>query len=311
MGRIAILIFPLILCACQPTAYSPSLSEVPATIGWVSTETTPTLNKTEYQPTATRTTSLPTEETPQVMTKEKTESPSFTITILYNNIEYDPSLEAAWGFSALVERNGVKLLFDTGGDGAILTRNMAALDVDPGQIQSVILSHIHGDHTGGLNALLDVGMQPTVYILPSFPVSFKNAVKQRTNLVEVEPGQPIAEGVLTTGEMGTNIPEQALILRTDHGMVILTGCAHPGIVQIVEQAIMLTNDPVYLVMGGFHLGGASTSQIASIVDKFKKLGVEKVAPSHCTGDQAMNMFRDEYGDDFIESGVGFTIVIEP
>jgi 7,8-dihydropterin-6-yl-methyl-4-(beta-D-ribofuranosyl)aminobenzene 5'-phosphate synthase len=311
MRRIAILIIPLILYACQLTAPSPNPSDLPTTPGRASTETAPIQNTLEYQPGVTAPASRSYEDTPWVKTEEKIETSSLTITILYDNIEFDPSLEAAWGFSALVERNGVKLLFDSGGNGAILMKNIAALDIEPGQIQSVVLSHIHGDHTGGLNALLNVGIQPTIYVLPSFPVSFKNAVKQRTNLVEVEPGHSIAEGVLTTGEMGTDIREQALIIRTNHGMVILTGCAHPGIVQMVEQAISLTGDPVYLVMGGFHLGDASPSQITIITEKFKEIGVEKVAPSHCTGDQAIELFRETYGPDFIEVGVGSWISIVP
>jgi len=198
------------------------------------------------------------------------EKPSLTITILYNNVGYDPSLETAWGFAALVERNGETLLFDTGGDGAILMRNMNTLGVDPGQIQSVVLSHIHGDHIGGLNALLNTGIMPTIYIPPSFPTNYKNSLKQSTSIIEVEPGQSIMEGTLTTGEMGTNILEQALIIRTTKGMVIITGCAHPGVDQLVDRAVTLVGDPVYLVMGGFHLGSASNARQASeLVQRLK------------------------------------------
>jgi len=239
------------------------------------------------------------------------ERPSLTITLLYNNVAFDPSLETAWGFSALVERNGETLLFDTGGDGSILTRNMTALEIDPERIQSVILSHIHADHTGGLDALLNTGIKPTVYIPPSFPSSFKNPVKQKTNLSEVEPGQSIAEGVITTGEMGTSIREQALIIRTTQGMVIITGCAHPGIVSMVDYAVQLVGDPVYLVIGGFHLGDAGRGRITSILEDFRRMGVQKVAPSHCTGDVAIGMFREEYGDDFVEAGVGSVIIVAP
>jgi 7,8-dihydropterin-6-yl-methyl-4-(beta-D-ribofuranosyl)aminobenzene 5'-phosphate synthase len=93
-------------------------------------------------------------------------------------------------------------------------------------------------------------------------------------------------------------------------MVIITGCAHPGIVQMVEQAIRLTGDPVYLVVGGFHLGQTSQSRITGIVESFKEMGVEKVAPSHCTGNQAIEMFREAYGDAFIDAGAGCVILIE-
>jgi 7,8-dihydropterin-6-yl-methyl-4-(beta-D-ribofuranosyl)aminobenzene 5'-phosphate synthase len=309
MGRFTILILLFALCACQPTATPISPPEIPSTVGVVPTGTAPPTDSPEIPtpiPATPSPTDIPPTETEMIM--EKT---SLRITMLYNNVGYDPSLETAWGFSALVERNGETLLFDTGGDGAILMRNMNTLGVDPGQIQSVVLSHIHGDHIGGLNALLNTGIQPTIYIPPSFPSNYKNSLIQSSPIVEVEPGQSIMEGILTTGEMGTNILEQALIIRTTKGMVIITGCAHPGVDQLVDRAVTLVGDPVYLVMGGFHLGGASNARITSILEAFRRMDVQKVAPSHCTGDVAIGMFREEYGDDFIESGAGCVIIIEP
>ena len=93
-----------------------------------------------------------------------------------------------------------------------------------------------------------------MYLLPSFPDTFKQQVEQLTQVIEVTPGQLIGNGILTTGEIAGNIPEQALLIRTEEGLVIITGCSHPGIVRIVDNAIELTGDPVYLVLGGFHLG---------------------------------------------------------
>ncbi len=311
MRRVTTLILFLILCACQPATTHSVPSQIPPTNAEGIDSTTSPSNTLEV-PTLTPTPTLvsPT-DTPPVETEITMEKPSLTITILYNNVGYDPSLETAWGFSALVERNGEILLFDTGGDGAILMRNMDTLGVDRGQIQSVVLSHIHGDHVGGLNAILNTGIQPTIYIPPSFPTNYKNSLKQSTSIIEVEPGQSIMDGILTTGEMGTNILEQALIIRTTKGMVIITGCAHPGVDQLVDRAVTLVGDPVYLVMGGFHLGSASNARITSILEAFRRMDVQKVAPSHCTGDVAIRMFREEYGSDFIESGVGCVIIIGP
>jgi len=158
-----------------------------------------------------------------------------TITIIYDNTEFDNRLSSAWGFSALVESHGHSLLFDTGGDGQILLENMRLLGIDTMEIDSVVLSHAHDDHTGGLNALLDTGIKPVVYLLESFPPTFKRQVEKHTQVQEISAGQSIAEGVWTTGEMGAAIPEQALIIQTEYGSVVITGCAHPGIVAIVEQ----------------------------------------------------------------------------
>ncbi|MBN1149302.1 MAG: MBL fold metallo-hydrolase [Anaerolineales bacterium] len=231
------------------------------------------------------------------------------ITVLYDNNAYDERLKSAWGFSALVEYKGQTLLFDTGGDGYALLENMRILGIDLARIEGVVLSHAHGDHTGGLNALLLQGVQPTVYLLPSFSSAYTRQVAALTATVEVQPGQSLGEGLFTTGEMGAGIPEQSLIIRTGQGVVIVTGCAHPGIVKIVERAQSLFGDPLRLVLGGFHLGGKSKAEIAAILADFRRLEVQQVAPCHCTGDQAIAMFAAEYGEDFIRVGAGSVIKI--
>ncbi|MCD6289054.1 MAG: MBL fold metallo-hydrolase [Anaerolineae bacterium] len=189
--------------------------------------------------------------------------------------------------------------------------NMAALGIDPTTIEALAFSHIHGDHTGGLDALLAAGARPVVYLLPSFPATFKRRVQQVTRVVETSPGQEVTEGIFVTGEMGRGIREQALIVKTDLGLVIITGCAHPGVDNMVARAKELFDEPVYLVMGGFHLGSKSEREIAHIIGRFRQMGVQKVAPCHCTGDRAIRMFAAEYGDDFVPAGVGRVITIGP
>jgi 7,8-dihydropterin-6-yl-methyl-4-(beta-D-ribofuranosyl)aminobenzene 5'-phosphate synthase len=232
------------------------------------------------------------------------------ISIIYDNNPWDPRLKTAWGFSALVEYREHTLLFDTGGDGHILLENMQALRIDPARIQSIVLSHAHSDHTGGLSALLNSGYHPSVYLLPSFADAYKRQVGQLTQIIEVAPGQFIADGILTTGEIEGNIPEQALAIHTSQGLVVITGCAHPGIVRITERVTELTSDPVYLVLGGFHLGNRSDTEIAAILANFRRLGVQKVAPCHCTGERAITMFSAEYGQAFVPAGVGTVITLD-
>ena len=231
------------------------------------------------------------------------------ITVVYDNNSFDARLKRAWGLSAFVEYHGQTLLFDTGGDGRILLENMRMLGIDPARIQSIVLSHAHGDHTGGLSALLDGGNQPSVYLLPSFADTYKHQLGLVTQVNEVTPGQVIADGVLTTGEIGGNIPEQALVIRTEEGLVVITGCSHPGIVRIIKRAMELTGDPVYLVLGGFHLGNESENGLFAILADFQRLGVQKVAPCHCTGQHAIAMFSAEYGQAFVQAGVGTVITL--
>jgi len=226
------------------------------------------------------------------------------VTIVYDNNEYDERLKTAWGFACLIERGDLTLLFDTGGDAATLLSNMETLELDPTEIDTIVLSHIHGDHVGGLGGILVINEEPTVYRPRSFPASFKEQVKADARVVEVHEPMEIAEGIYTTGEMGRGIIEQSLVVETNRGLVVITGCAHPGVVSIVAKAKEITDGEVYLVMGGFHLGGASQATIEGIVEDFRKLGVQKAAPCHCSDDLARSIFERAYGEDFIWVGVG-------
>jgi 7,8-dihydropterin-6-yl-methyl-4-(beta-D-ribofuranosyl)aminobenzene 5'-phosphate synthase len=232
-----------------------------------------------------------------------------TFTIVYDNNGYDPELQTAWGFACLVETGEATVLFDTGGDGPTLLRNMAQLGIDPLTIEAVVLSHIHGDHVGGLTGLLDAGARPTVYVPAVFPASFKNSVLVRTDLVEVTGPMEIRPGLHTTGEVGSAIVEQALAVETEDGLVVVTGCAHPGVVEMVDRAIEVLGGDVLLVMGGFHLGSATQGQIEGVIDGFRHLGVRTVAPCHCTGDRARQLLAESFGSDYIVAGVGRVITI--
>lgn len=234
-----------------------------------------------------------------------------TLTVVYDNNPYDPALQTAWGFACWVETPEGVVLFDTGGDGRTLLGNLAQLGLDPQQVDVVVLSHTHRDHTGGLAALLDTGVGPTVYVPAAFPAAFKADVRAHTNLVEVTDPAEILPGIYTTGQVGSGIVEQALVVETGEGWVVVTGCAHPGIVEMVRRAKELTGGKIHLVLGGFHLGGASEEEIAGIIEAFRQVGVEKAAPCHCTGDRAIRALAEEYGDDFIKAGVGTILEIGP
>ena len=231
--------------------------------------------------------------------------------IVYDNNPFDEQLRTSFGFSCLVRLPQKTILFDTGGDSSTLLYNMRRLQIDPGEVDAVVLSHIHGDHVGGLGGFLEQNSQVTVYLLKSFPGSFKDEVKALSARVEeiYEPRQ-LYPDVYTTGELGNGIREQSIILRTVQGLVIITGCAHPGIVHIVQRAKEIARDEeVYLVMGGFHLSGASPVRIESIIQTFERLHVKKVAPCHCSGDETRHLFEKRYGEDYIESGVGRKIAL--
>lgn len=208
------------------------------------------------------------------------------LTVVFDNNEYDPNLGTAWGFGCVINYGERRILFDTAGDGPLLLSNMSKLGIDLAAIEVVVLSHIHGDHTDGLSSILEAGGRPIVYVPQSFPESLKTQVRELTELREINGAGEICKGVYTTGEVMGDVREQALALETAKGKVVVTGCAHPGVDTLARVARETTEGDVYLVLGGFHLRSASASKAERILDDLQEMGVERVAPCHCTGEQA-------------------------
>jgi 7,8-dihydropterin-6-yl-methyl-4-(beta-D-ribofuranosyl)aminobenzene 5'-phosphate synthase len=233
-----------------------------------------------------------------------------TVTVVYDNYPFKKGLQTAWGFSCLVRGWGKTILFDTGGDGRLLLSNMGGLGINPREIDMVVLSHIHGDHVGGLASLLQQHHGLTVFVPPSFPGDFKKGVRGfGARLQEVEDFMELCPGVYSTGEMGAWIKEQALILESPRGLIVITGCAHPGVVKIVEAVRAHFTKDILLVMGGFHLMGEDRKGLQRIIARFRELGVKHVGPCHCSGDGARRLFQEVYGNAFVPVGVGMEIKI--
>jgi len=233
------------------------------------------------------------------------------IKIIYDNNPYSSELETAWGFSCYIEGTERNILFDVGGNGEVLIGNMEKLNVDSNEISIVILSHIHEDHVGGIGSFLKQNSNVLVYIPDSFPENFEQYVENYgARVVRVKEPMKICKGVYSTGELGVWIKEQSLIVSTEKGLIVITGCAHPGIVKIVQTAKELVDNEVLLVIGGFHLGGYSSGEIDKIISNFEHLGVKYVGPCHCSGDTARKLFKEEFGKDYIDVGVGKKVDIK-
>jgi len=233
-----------------------------------------------------------------------------TITVICDNEPYKEGLETDWGFSCLITGLEKNILFDTG-PGRLLLDNMEKLEIEPKTIDIVFLSHIHGDHSGGLNSFLERNPDVSVYLPKSFPKEFKNKVHSSgAEVVEVEQSVKICKDVYSTGQVKGWIKEQSLIMRTDKGQLMITGCAHPGIVKIVTTAKKLMNDDILLLMGGFHLELATKGKIERIISFFKQMGVRNIAAAHCTGEKAVALFEKHYGENYVRVGAGKVIEME-
>ena len=269
--------------------------------------------------------------------------PNSQITILYDAFGADAAMKKDWGFSALVEIAGKRIIFDTGNDRDIFAANVKAKGVDLTNIDFVVLSHRHSDHMAGLNYVLSVN--PTVKIYApkegfgiygsSLPSSFYRKDENLTPEMRYYGGAPpqimkfgaawrganfelidktteIAPGMtliaLVSDAPGTKeLKELSLAINTSEGIVLVVGCSHPGIEKIVEAAASI-NPKIYLIAGGFHLVAASDDVIAKAVaalkDTFK---VESIAPGHCTGEPTFAALKKAFGDRYLYAGLGTTL----
>ena len=232
------------------------------------------------------------------------------IKILFNSDAVSKDLSVGWGFSCLVNDN---ILFDTGEKAEMLAHNLDALKIDFSRISDVVISHDHWDHTGGLEAVLKGKAKLNVYGCPGFSSGLKDKVRSLgARFIENSDVQKIANGVFVTGEImgaykGQPMAEQALVLDVPQGLVVITGCAHPGIVEIITRVGRKFPDKaLYAVLGGFHLMHMSQGGIDAIVQTFLALGVQKVGPTHCTGTEAINAFKKIYNNNFYPLRVGET-----
>lgn len=230
------------------------------------------------------------------------------ITILYDNYVFKEGTKAEWGFSCLIEGTEKIILFDTGGDEKILMGNMEKLNIDPREVDLIVISHDHWDHTGGLFSVLKLNPAP-VYLHSSFSEILKKKIENTgSTIIEAKEPTKICKDVFSTGELDGPVHEQSLIVKTNKGHVLITGCSHPGIVKIVKKAKELTGEDIYLVFGGFHLMKQSEQEILTIIDKFKSLGVQKCGATHCTGDKQIEVFKTAYGKDYVEMGTGRVLI---
>lgn len=213
------------------------------------------------------------------------------ITVLYDN-EAPPGLLSGWGFSCLLEGEEV-VLFDTGDDASKLLHNMRELRIDPQGIDKVVISHAHMDHAGGLPGILRMNETAHVFVPPSLRHDSLGIARERITVV----GRPIevSPGVMSTGVMGSAIEEQSLVASGQRDQVLVTGCAHPGLENILEAVSSFSE--ITGVLGGFH----SFSRIERLS------GMRVIVPCHCTAQK--EQIESSYPDSVVECKVGTSVTI--
>ncbi len=215
---------------------------------------------------------------------------SFTVTVLFDNRSINPAFKSGWGFSALIQTGNRNILFDTGCDGESLLHNLQAARVKPEEIDTIVISHNHWDHTGGLLPVVSRARSPKVYLGRSFSHHFQQELEKRgAEVFRGDDWREIAEGVYITPELDAGVREQALVLVKPERVLIITGCSHPGIDRFAQEVRSRFGREIW-ILGGFHLFASSRVEIERVAERLKRAGVTVAYPLHCSGEKAAEIF---------------------
>lgn len=232
-----------------------------------------------------------------------------TVTVIYDNYVHTEGMKADWGYSIVIEGLEKTVLFDTGTKPEIFRSNFLKTGVDAQSIDLLVFSHEHLDHVGGLSAFAGMKTGIPVIIPHSFGYSVKSSMgKAGYKPLLVNDAGMICKCLYTSGEFDFQIAEQCLVLDTGDGLVVMTGCAHPGIVKMLSEIKQTFRKDIIAVFGGFHLMDRSKSEMEEIIAEMKSLGIVRCGATHCTGEMQIGMFREAFGDNYFELGAGNKIV---
>jgi 7,8-dihydropterin-6-yl-methyl-4-(beta-D-ribofuranosyl)aminobenzene 5'-phosphate synthase len=231
------------------------------------------------------------------------------ITIIYDNYQADPSLQPDWGFACMVEYQGEQLLFDTGAKEDVYKYNAGLLGVNPEVFPTLFISHWHGDHTAGIPWVTGINPSIKCYLPASFFNQLKASGQLPDNSTSVNKPIHMYGPFYSTGEEFEAFREQGLVVKTENGGVLITGCGHPGVVDMVSKAEDELGIQIHTVVGGLHLLDKSASEVEQIASDLSKMGVRKICPTHCTGDRSIAVLKASFGDGYIPGGTGKEIVI--
>lgn len=275
----------------------------------------------------------------------ETAAPAPRITVIYDAFGNDDTLQKDWGFAALIEVDGQRILFDTGNDAEIFAANVKAKGIDLADLDMVVMSHRHADHMAGLAVVLAANPGVTIHApqegfgiygsslpssfyrkdasLPAHMRYYDGKPEETLSFGSAWPGahfNPLAKtteiapgvwAIATVSDVaGTReLRELSLAVRTPQGLLLVVGCSHPGLPLIVAEAARLESD-IHLVIGGFHYVNADDATIAGVVAALAPYDIDFIAPGHCTGEATFAALLHAYGDRYLYAGLGAELVLD-
>jgi 7,8-dihydropterin-6-yl-methyl-4-(beta-D-ribofuranosyl)aminobenzene 5'-phosphate synthase len=237
------------------------------------------------------------------------------IKIIANGFTKRDYRQNKWGLSLLIDGD---LLFDTFCSAPALENWFSRYGIDVGALKYIVISHEHWDHTGGLRWILEQNKHITVYVCAGTGADFRqNIWDSGAVLVEVTKPLEIKPGLFTTGQIvgsynGSAIFEQALILKQDSKLAVVTGCSHPGVLKILSLVGSEHKGDIDLLLGGFHLMDKPPAEIEQITTVFDRVyGIKHIAPLHCTGLRAVRFFKKTIPHRLLSVSCGDSLEFDP
>ena len=234
------------------------------------------------------------------------------VSVIFDNLAEEGYIPA-WGFSAFIETSkGERVLFDTGNSCRVWEHNASKLGIDYESFDHILLSHFHWDHIGGALDIAYFSRRKKHFLTTDgfSKVFVTEIVKNGHQVSLVREPYRFSENLLSLGALKTNIGnlyEHSLLVFENGNYILVVGCSHPGILNIARRAISLTGKPPRLIIGGFHFLGMDEITITAIAEELLELGVDFVAPCHCTGEPGREIFASVFGNRYIEVKAGTVI----
>jgi 7,8-dihydropterin-6-yl-methyl-4-(beta-D-ribofuranosyl)aminobenzene 5'-phosphate synthase len=225
------------------------------------------------------------------------------VAIIYDNNWGRADLKPSWGFSSFVKTAEKTILFDTGGDSAILLDNIKRMGLDPAKIDVIILSHLYDDHAGGLLGLLKVNSRMDIYLPYLSNQIEENLGMCAGKIAQVRDYQEISPGTLVVAQ-GDN---QSLVLDGKDGLIMLASCTPKKVLKMIEKVKKLKKREIHLLIAAFCLH--TLGKMEKMADSFRALGARKIIPCHCCGEPSRRILRERFREDYVEVGVGSIIRI--